>query len=449
MADLKKQKKAKQPAAMEDAAEVSELSVSSAGKDSKKRKAAALEGGAEQTADDTVQNKKARKAAKKLADDAASSEHSKPQKAGKGKQGSAEEQGDDDSVADAKSDANEIELALPKRAKKPTGAGAINIKIDNRTKSSAAVPAKPPATAQAPSASADDTSDEASELSLPKKAKKPTGAGAIKIKVDDRTKATAKPAKPTKHASPATSSGAGSSAAAAAVAETDETRTRVFVGNLSFKVTDEAMYEFFGQCGDINSLHYVTDKTSGKFYGSAFVDYTTPEAAVQSLALSGSDFLGRPVKVRMLQPCLHCCCVQKRVFGRLAGRQGRTRLAKRATTAKCPSTAQCVRRRCARNRLDATPSFWCVANRACACTCSVHVSDELAVIKGNLPFDIEDQHVHDLFASCGEIKAIRWVEKDGQFKGAELNSQRMHMRMRLIIGLSRHARRSRICRVRG
>lgn len=36
--------------------------------------------------------------------------------------------------------------------------------------------------------------------------------------------------------------------------------------------------------------------------------------------------------------------------------------------------------------------------------------------QGNLSFDIDDDILREHFESCGEIKQIRWVERNGQFK---------------------------------
>ncbi len=40
------------------------------------------------------------------------------------------------------------------------------------------------------------------------------------------------------------------------------------------------------------------------------------------------------------------------------------------------------------------------------------------VFLGNLPFTITDESLTAAFQHCGEIVQIRWVEKDGEFKGS-------------------------------
>lgn len=42
---------------------------------------------------------------------------------------------------------------------------------------------------------------------------------------------------------------------------------RVYLGNLSFNVDDEVLKKHFASCGPIERIDYITDKTTGKFYG--------------------------------------------------------------------------------------------------------------------------------------------------------------------------------------
>jgi len=39
------------------------------------------------------------------------------------------------------------------------------------------------------------------------------------------------------------------------------------------------------------------------------------------------------------------------------------------------------------------------------------------VYLGNLSYDINDDAIKEVFGGCGNILAIRWVEKDGTFRG--------------------------------
>ena len=150
--------------------------------------------------------------------------------------------------------------------------------------------------------------------------------------------------------------------------------TRVFLGNLSFKVTDEVLVAHFASCGSIEGLHYVTDRTTGKFYGSAFLDFATPDAARAALALNGSDVLGRPLKVGY------------------------------ATGAHASGA----------NRYNSKESN---GAHLSAAPVSAKPEGTTTVFLGNLSFQVDEDAVRAMFAECGDIAAVRWVEKDGVFKG--------------------------------
>ena len=72
---------------------------------------------------------------------------------------------------------------------------------------------------------------------------------------------------------------------------------RCFLGNMSFKINEEALKKAFADCGSIVSVEWVTDKQTGQFYGSGFAVFDTVEAARKAVAVSGRPVLGRPIKV--------------------------------------------------------------------------------------------------------------------------------------------------------
>jgi hypothetical protein len=77
---------------------------------------------------------------------------------------------------------------------------------------------------------------------------------------------------------------------------------RVYLGNLSFKVDEEAIRGAFGGCGKVRQVDFITDYRTGQFYGTAFVQFETAEAARRALALNGQKLLGRPMKVEAPKP---------------------------------------------------------------------------------------------------------------------------------------------------
>ncbi|QKX64447.1 uncharacterized protein TRUGW13939_11621 [Talaromyces rugulosus] len=70
---------------------------------------------------------------------------------------------------------------------------------------------------------------------------------------------------------------AGASKASAASAHPPS--KRIFVGNLSFDATKEALEEHFAPCGTVVSIHLATFEDSGKCKGYGWVEFETVEAA--------------------------------------------------------------------------------------------------------------------------------------------------------------------------
>lgn len=67
---------------------------------------------------------------------------------------------------------------------------------------------------------------------------------------------------------------------------------RIFVGNLGFDTTKEAIEEHFGQCGRVKNVHMATFQDSGKCKGYAWVDFEqlpAAESAVKGFMMVDED----------------------------------------------------------------------------------------------------------------------------------------------------------------
>ncbi len=79
--------------------------------------------------------------------------------------------------------------------------------------------------------------------------------------------------------------------------------TRLFVGNLSFKSTENQLQELFAAHGSVNSVDLIVDKFTGRPRGFAFVTMETPEAADNAIkALHGKNIDGRDLTVNVARP---------------------------------------------------------------------------------------------------------------------------------------------------
>jgi RNA recognition motif-containing protein len=75
--------------------------------------------------------------------------------------------------------------------------------------------------------------------------------------------------------------------------------TRLYVGNLSYNVTEPELREVFGEGGrNVVDVKVVMDRETGRPRGFAFVEMSTPEEASAVIeSLSGREIQGRPINV--------------------------------------------------------------------------------------------------------------------------------------------------------
>ena len=144
--------------------------------------------------------------------------------------------------------------------------------------------------------------------------------------------------------------------------------TRVFVGNLSWSVDEDAMRKF-AEPGVITDIHWVTERDTGKFLGRGFLEFEDAVQAGTFLEKAGQVFMEREIRIDLAQP-----------------RQN-----------KSPGGARTPR------PLSARPEN---------CT---------TVFLGNLSFNIDDPDIHNFCKEKG-IDApvnIRWLtdRESGKFRG--------------------------------
>lgn len=78
---------------------------------------------------------------------------------------------------------------------------------------------------------------------------------------------------------------------------------KLFVGNLPFGATEEALRDLFAPFGEVQQVRIMTDRDTGKSRGFAFVEMAQDEDALKAVdGLSGKDFSGRPLTVNEARP---------------------------------------------------------------------------------------------------------------------------------------------------
>ena len=77
----------------------------------------------------------------------------------------------------------------------------------------------------------------------------------------------------------------------------------IFVGNLPFSATEDALRDLFSPLGEVQQVRIMTDRDTGKSRGFAFVEMTQDEDAAKAIAaLNGKDFDGRALTVNEARP---------------------------------------------------------------------------------------------------------------------------------------------------
>ncbi len=74
--------------------------------------------------------------------------------------------------------------------------------------------------------------------------------------------------------------------------------TKLFVGNLDFKVTENDLQDAFAAYGTVVETNLITDRATGRPRGFAFVTMSTPEEAQKAIeGLNGKELGGRALNV--------------------------------------------------------------------------------------------------------------------------------------------------------
>lgn len=160
--------------------------------------------------------------------------------------------------------------------------------------------------------------------------------------------------------------------------------TRLFLGNLPFTVDESALGAFLH--GKNTHIKWITDKETGKFYGSAFIEMDNSVSAADAVAMTGSKLIGRPIKINFapsrdgdVWPPAKTVVSGGGTTGG-GGQAGGT-----GTKAMSAKPENCLK-----------------------------------LFVGNLSYEIDDERIIKFFGNVeAEVKAVRWLhhKESGDFKG--------------------------------
>jgi len=77
---------------------------------------------------------------------------------------------------------------------------------------------------------------------------------------------------------------------------------KIYVGNLSFRTTEEELAGLFEQVGAVESVSIITDRDTGRSKGFGFVSMGDDDAEKAIESLNGKDFGGRALTVNEARP---------------------------------------------------------------------------------------------------------------------------------------------------
>jgi len=79
--------------------------------------------------------------------------------------------------------------------------------------------------------------------------------------------------------------------------------TKLYVGNLTFGMTDTDLVNLFSPHGTVRSAQVIMDRDTGRSKGFGFVEMDSGEEAAKAItAMNGQDINGRPLTVNEARP---------------------------------------------------------------------------------------------------------------------------------------------------
>jgi RNA recognition motif-containing protein len=78
---------------------------------------------------------------------------------------------------------------------------------------------------------------------------------------------------------------------------------KLYIGNLAFSITQDALKEAFAPIGEIEEVVLVSDRETGRSRGFGFVTYKNDEDGDKAIAeMNGKELEGRAIKVSEARP---------------------------------------------------------------------------------------------------------------------------------------------------
>jgi RNA recognition motif-containing protein len=77
----------------------------------------------------------------------------------------------------------------------------------------------------------------------------------------------------------------------------------IYIGNLSYEVTQEDLQEVFANHGTVKRVYLPQDRETGRMRGFGFVELSTEAEETSAIeSLDGAQWMGRQLKVNKARP---------------------------------------------------------------------------------------------------------------------------------------------------
>lgn len=77
--------------------------------------------------------------------------------------------------------------------------------------------------------------------------------------------------------------------------------TKLYVGNLPFTATEDAVRNLFADHGTVEKISLINDRDTGRPRGFGFIEMSNADASRAMQALNGKDFDGRALRINEAQ----------------------------------------------------------------------------------------------------------------------------------------------------
>lgn len=78
---------------------------------------------------------------------------------------------------------------------------------------------------------------------------------------------------------------------------------RLYVGNISFKATEDDLRDLFSQAGEVLSVKLIKDAATGRLRGFGFVEMASEEDGNKAITMfNGKQFMDRSIVVNEAKP---------------------------------------------------------------------------------------------------------------------------------------------------